>query len=449
MYSVGQKIKFNDKFLKQNLPNSYFLSDDKKECSIFSIDLEKIIKIEKSKIVYPETSKEIISSYSIESINKVCNKLFSIFNITNFDNFIENNLIKSICLSYKNGYSFELLKEKIDRFISHYFKMPEDNSEFKYLSENFFHPNSFSCNLKNKIEHYVIFVNSLIESHKENSNLNNRLLVDSYNLCYIESIEKEITLFHDNDVIDDEERYYACQIKTRNHNEISWSWPPIHNELVIAKSKKDAKLLLEKKFNKILKEKVFKEDIKTEYYLLDIEEINSFSHKWRFYKTRVCKECGNDFKLIDFYNIGVHHKTYDDFCSDSCNQKYIIANTDPNSVSYDFLNPSYSTSVKSFIYKIENKTTGKIYIGQTSQVFTLRWYQHFYSKKSQSKFHKAIKESNFTDWVFSIIETFNASEITTAYLLKRESYWIDYYNSVENGYNTLISKKLLDDEEDN
>ena len=72
------------------------------------------------------------------------------------------------------------------------------------------------------------------------------------------------------------------------------------------------------------------------------------------------------------------------------------------------------------------------YIGKTSQVFTLRWYQHFY-QSGDCKFHAAIKNSNFTDWSFDVIEIANSAEEVSI----REQYWIDHYDSISNGYNSV------------
>ena len=85
------------------------------------------------------------------------------------------------------------------------------------------------------------------------------------------------------------------------------------------------------------------------------------------------------------------------------------------------------------IYKIVNKINNKVYIGQTI-CFKKRKYSHKISlNKGKSRCRKLQYswnkhgESNFK---FEIIET-----CTKDILNEREIYWINFYNSVNNGYN--------------
>lgn len=86
------------------------------------------------------------------------------------------------------------------------------------------------------------------------------------------------------------------------------------------------------------------------------------------------------------------------------------------------------------IYKIENLTNGKIYIGQSIHPYR-RLIEHMYMARhhlDELPIHLAIskyKEENFSFTVLEEdIENYN----------EREAYWINYYNSlVPNGYNIL------------
>ena len=94
------------------------------------------------------------------------------------------------------------------------------------------------------------------------------------------------------------------------------------------------------------------------------------------------------------------------------------------------------------IYRVFNRLTGMSYVGKTTQVFTLRWYQHFYHG-GKCKFHDAIKASKKEDWDFSIIETVVTpkDEDLDCFVATREQFWIDEFDSIENGYNTVTAKK--------
>lgn len=91
--------------------------------------------------------------------------------------------------------------------------------------------------------------------------------------------------------------------------------------------------------------------------------------------------------------------------------------------------------MKGFIYKITNTINGKSYIGQTIQNVKERFYQHCATKCSKAvsdmAIHRAIKKYGKSNFTVEVIE-----EIDSANLNDRERYWIEYYNSYNNGYNS-------------
>lgn len=84
------------------------------------------------------------------------------------------------------------------------------------------------------------------------------------------------------------------------------------------------------------------------------------------------------------------------------------------------------------IYKIVNQINGKVYIGQTIH-FQRRWSEHK-AKAMESnptrKLYKAMKEYGIENFSFEIVECCEIEELN-----ERELYWIDYYDSIDNGYN--------------
>ena len=83
------------------------------------------------------------------------------------------------------------------------------------------------------------------------------------------------------------------------------------------------------------------------------------------------------------------------------------------------------------IYKIENKQTKKVYIGQSIDIYR-RWNRHKAdSKKLNTKLYKDMKIFGIENFVFTIVEECNQSELDA-----KEIYWIDYYDSFYNGYNS-------------
>jgi hypothetical protein len=106
------------------------------------------------------------------------------------------------------------------------------------------------------------------------------------------------------------------------------------------------------------------------------------------------------------------------------------------------------------IYKFTNKITGLIYIGQTKTNLCDRicgrsdrklkyhtlWDGHYilaFEKNSKAKFHNALREYSKENWDLEIIEEIQTDEL----LNDREVYWIAYYDSFNNGYNSTLGGK--------
>jgi len=79
------------------------------------------------------------------------------------------------------------------------------------------------------------------------------------------------------------------------------------------------------------------------------------------------------------------------------------------------------------IYKIENKITHQVYIGQSLDI-NRRIKQHLHSKDTPIDF--LIQKYGANNFAFEIVEECAQNELN-----EKEKYWIDYYNSYEDGYN--------------
>ena len=89
-----------------------------------------------------------------------------------------------------------------------------------------------------------------------------------------------------------------------------------------------------------------------------------------------------------------------------------------------------------YIYKITNIKNNKVYIGQTKQNIEQRFIQHKSHARNYRNNHKlgnAIRKYGEDNFIIEEIEKCQYSELD-----ERERFWIKYYNSVENGYNTLF-----------
>ena len=100
----------------------------------------------------------------------------------------------------------------------------------------------------------------------------------------------------------------------------------------------------------------------------------------------------------------------------------------------------YPIEMKHFgvIYKIYNNFDSKVYVGQTTRLLDRRWKQHLYSvKKNLDSFHihRAMKAHGIENFQIEQIDTAQSREE----LNSKEIYWINFYDSVKNGYNLNIN----------
>lgn len=96
--------------------------------------------------------------------------------------------------------------------------------------------------------------------------------------------------------------------------------------------------------------------------------------------------------------------------------------------------------MKGYIYKITNLCNWKTYIGQTIQEPEKRFQQHKYNSNHNGrciKLYRAAKKYGWEMFSFDVIAEVdrNTKEEVIEILNNLETYYIDYYDSVDNGYN--------------
>ena len=82
------------------------------------------------------------------------------------------------------------------------------------------------------------------------------------------------------------------------------------------------------------------------------------------------------------------------------------------------------------IYCIHNLSTNKKYIGQTVEKLQRRVVRHFRTI-NETKISRAIQKYSKYDFVYGVVEEVNDRN----FLDEREKFWIQYYDSVNNGFN--------------
>lgn len=230
--------------------------------------------------------------------------------------------------------------------------------------------------------------------------------------------------------------YY--QIKGRRpaknaYGEDGWAWPPVFSGMVEATNRKAAKLAVEEVYERQFPMRVLRKDMAAHEYLLHIQEIGEHdTYLLSRFEDKACKECGMVFKLIDKYNDPNTETKSHDYCTEACLQAAKYRDLSEFRLASEGRSPPV-------IYQVRQKSTGRVYVGQTTQPFTLRWWQHL-SNPTTCKFHTALGGSDITDWEFSVLEVIAYPEPCTnrpAYITQRESHWIEALGAVETGFNTV------------
>ena len=94
------------------------------------------------------------------------------------------------------------------------------------------------------------------------------------------------------------------------------------------------------------------------------------------------------------------------------------------------------------IYKIENKINGKVYIGQSQNIFK-RWSVHGNKNKANNcnmVIAKAITKYGVENFRFEILELCTKEELNI-----KEKHWVSVYNSYKNGYNSTTGGDAPDE----
>lgn len=92
--------------------------------------------------------------------------------------------------------------------------------------------------------------------------------------------------------------------------------------------------------------------------------------------------------------------------------------------------------MQGIIYRAYNKITKKSYIGQTTQGLHKRMLGHYCKarkNKTNNNFQNALNKYNYNDWEWTELTAVDKESLS-----EREVYYIGYYDSYNNGYNSTV-----------
>lgn len=243
---------------------------------------------------------------------------------------------------------------------------------------------------------------------------------------------------------DEKQELYYYIIKGRSES-MGWCWPPLYSEFMFAKSTKELRDRVGNDFLLDFPSRVSK-GVESNF-LITVQKISSEKRNLSLIQRslfRECKLCKAEYRIIDKYNDTDSNSPCETYCCRNCrlnDEKTSLTEDDINQIRYHI----------PVIYRIHNNKTKMSYVGKTTKVFTYRLFQHFYQKK-KTKLSSAIFSTSLEDWDIFVLEQIKAIPCelpaeTAKRISQREQYWINYYDSIDNGYN-MINSTLDTQEED-
>ena len=451
---------FNSKIYKsrENDLNYNFIPEQE----FINSRIEKKIIIDKlMSIKYNKATMKILSE---EFANELFNKFY--FEKYNYDSkslLLEEQEIKDI--ETYNIIHNELYNElKNENVISESSRIWYKNRKIK--NKFFANPNYKSLyNKKQKIQNKLeIFqkesIFTKISQLKElYSNYKNEYIVNKDVFLWVEWDFNSIVLYNNSLDFIEKNTYEHYQFRCYEYDNC---WDDYCRWIMLVKNKDDLISKVQEKYGIKVFDWAWTKKYKEEWY----KKLWTWQHHIYHWiniddlKISICKECWKWYKNINKIN------NY--FCSEECSNKFNIKHTHiSTSKNYNIDNIKISSNVniegiidnnedilkddeiiysEAIIYKITNKITNKVYIWKTEQNFTTRWYQHFNTWNTKSPFKDDIKQHWLNSFNFEIIEEIYKSEIESDlikfdstnfanYVLIREQYYIDKYDSFNNWYN--------------
>lgn len=93
-----------------------------------------------------------------------------------------------------------------------------------------------------------------------------------------------------------------------------------------------------------------------------------------------------------------------------------------------------------YIYKITNTINNKVYIGQTIKTVSKRFNQHK-NNSNKEYFSQIVLYKAFNKYGIENFKCEEIEQVDNSLLDEREKYWIGYYDSYFNGYNSTLGGK--------
>lgn len=219
----------------------------------------------------------------------------------------------------------------------------------------------------------------------------------------------------------------------------------IKEKMIEATDKDEVKKILLDKYPQFFQNgKIYEKETKdqAQFFYLIIKRISNWDIKLIQEGTWICNNCGeiheNKYVSRPIYTRKPPFQDFlfcdNDNCMDDFKKQYykdVEMPDDENYLKADSLN---------YIYKCTEKSTNKSYIGKTRNAPFFRWWNHL--THSSSPFGIYLRQTKLSDWTFEVLEELPAS-IPDKEVFRIESEYISKFDTITNGFNSLISNKSV------
>jgi hypothetical protein len=243
-----------------------------------------------------------------------------------------------------------------------------------------------------------------------------------------------------------DKKYFKAFIRVvKSINQVEFgSFNIVEERLIRANDKEEVKAMLLEKYPQFFPDnKVYQKETKdtAQFFYVVIFELYEYEKQQVINDTSwKCDQCGQKYENTYLHRPRKYEKLFggkvfcgeEDYCLNEYKKEYykdVEYPDDENYVKKD--SPNY-------VYRVTEKATSKCYIGKTRNAPFFRWWNHL--THSSSPFGIYLRSTKLSDWTFEVLEILPA-ETEDSVILGIESKYIIQYDSIKNGFNTLISNK--------
>lgn len=244
-----------------------------------------------------------------------------------------------------------------------------------------------------------------------------------------------------------DKKYFKAFIRVvKSINQVEFgSFNIVEERLIRAKDKEEVKAILLEKYPQFFPDnKVYQKETKdtAQFFYVVIFELYEWEKEQVIKDTSwQCCQCGQKYENTYLFRPRKYEKLFGGkvFCSD--NEDYCLnQHKKEHYKDVEYPDDEYHVSKDSpnYVYKVTEKATNKCYVGKTRNAPFFRWWNHL--THSSSPFGIYLRSTKLSDWTFEVLEILPA-ETENSVIFGIESKYIKQFDSIKNGFNTLISNK--------